>query len=261
MRKRNQRRAIKLLIALLAVCLISFGAGRAYAKYIREQRGEGLVKAQEFYFTSDYLTTTGETYILNADTESISFQLRNYDDSLRWSESNVFYDVTLEEGSAPAQIHYATDASRDEDENYYIPSGSAQSATIQLAGLQPGKTYTVCATGNAGYQATLQATFTVDEYQTGLYKHVDTTSNDAYVLLTVWSEDIASEDVTITYPAGLVPDNTNPEMTDAKTNGNSFAVAFKSYQSRTYRFFKEGNYSGDFSVKLNGEEATPATPK
>lgn len=258
MRKRNQKRAIKLLIALLAVCLISFGAGRAYAKYIREQRGEGLVKAQEFYFTSDYLTTTGETYILNADTESISFQLRNYDDSLRWSEHDVSFVVTASDG---AQLKLTEDGTESAQLTGSISTGNDNSVNVILTGMKAGKSYRVTATGNAGYEATLQATFTVDKYQTGLYKHVDTTSNDAYVLLTVWSEDIASEDVTITYPAGLVPDNTNLEMALAETNGTGFTVKFADYQSRTYRFFKEGTYNGEFSVKLNGTEATPATPK
>ena len=257
MRKRNQRRATKLLIALLAVCLVSFGAGRVYAKYIREQQGEGLVKAQEFYFTSDYLTTTGETYILNADTQSISFQLRNYDDSLRWSEHDVSYVVTASDG---AQLKLTEDGTASAQLTGSISTGEAKSVNMILTGLQAGESYHVTATGSAGYQETLQATFTVDENKTGLYKHVDTTS-DAYVLLTVWSEGIVPGEVTIAYPAGLVPDNTNPEMAAAKTNGNSFAVAFKSYQSRTYRFFKEGSYNGEFIVKLNDKEATPATPK
>lgn len=259
MRKRNQKRTGKLLIALLAVCIISFGAGRAYAKYIREQKGEGLIRAQEFYFTSDYLTASGETYILNADTESISFQLRNYDDSLRWSEHDISYEVTAGDG---AQLKLTADGTASEKLTGSISSGDDNSVNVILTGLEAGKSYHVIAKGTAGYEATLQATFTVDENEIGLYKNVDTASNDAYVLLTVWSEDIDSGNVTISYPNGLVPDNTNPDMATAKSSGTtSFTVPFGDYQSRTYRFFKEGAYSGEFSVKLNEVEATTATPK
>lgn len=251
MRKLNRSLHAKLLIALLAVCVLSFGAGRAYAKYVREKQGNGLIRAQEFYFTSDYLTPTGETYILNADTKQISFQLRNYDDQLRWSENNVSYEVTATGGCTVVQP----------TGEMIIPTGNDNSVTIELKNLTPGGTYTVTATGSAGYEATLQATFKVNQNTTGLYYQVDTASNNDYVLLTVWSEDISSSNVTITYPDGLVPDNTNPNMRGLTTGSSINITDFDDYESRVYRFFKEGTYSGTFSVKLDGNDATPATPK
>ena len=265
-KQQHKKRNIFLACGLLLVALISYAGGTTYGKYVHQESGSGVVAAKEFYFTSDYLKPVNENaaYTLNPGTTSITFQLRNYADALRSAEDDVVYTVSVDDGD------------QDSENNATISSGSGtiknnacNYVPITLSNLKAEKTYTVTAIGTAGYQETLSATFTVAQAEAVVYKYVEQTNE--YVLLTVWTENISGA-VTLSAPAGLIPDSTDELLDEIYNYEDSTYKAISDapigtlaiYSSHTYRFFKEEtsqNYTADsFTVKVGTTEAYPGTP-
>lgn len=249
--KKRKRRPVfpwLLVLVLAASCI-----GGVSAKYTRQREQDLLVQAKLFYFTSDLLKENGAEYTLNPGTETITIRLNNFADANRVSEVDIQYRVFVND--APL------------DNTAVLAAGSANSVDISFP-VEEGRIYEVRAEGAAGYTKTLTATFAVGQPAAGFYKHLSST--DYYVLLTVWTEDI-SGDVTVTFPAGLIPDDTNPELAGIGNyaggtygSGTTARHSFGQYSSRTYRFFKENPGTGfgvdDFTVTMGEKTAVAGTP-
>lgn len=260
----SKKYSLFLLCSVVLVAMMAYAGGTTYGRYVHQASSSGVVVAKEFYFTSDYLTPEGANYTLNPGTTSITFQLRNYADALRSAEDDVVYTVSVDDGD------------QDSENNATISSGSGtiknnacNYVPITLSNLKAEKTYTVTAIGTAGYQETLSATFTVAQAEAVVYKYVEQTNE--YVLLTVWTENISGA-VTLSAPAGLIPDSTDELLDEIYNYEDSTYKAISDapigtlaiYSSHTYRFFKEEtsqNYTADsFTVKVGTTEAYPGTP-
>lgn len=249
-----------LAILLTVACVASVACiGGTVAKYVNKKKASGTASSPNFYFTSNLLFESGFTYKLGAATEKLTFTLSNAADSLRVSDDNVDYRVTVTEGAKLALVGEIP--STDPLQGTLTATGSPAEVTVELSGLQSGKTYVVTATGSAGFSTTLTATFTVLESKELAFKHVDAT-DPAFVLLTVWTEDLTG-DAVIDFPEGVIPDNTYPGMGSVLIVDGAFTDAgYGTYTSRTYRFFKDTTYdaSKPFSVKFAGVEATESIP-
>lgn len=243
---------IILAVCLVAVVLLAWQMPGIVAKYTQQQNSQALLKAREFYFTSDLLQPGGASYTLNPGTNEIAFQLRNYADGLRYSEVNVSYTVSADGGTL------------DTASGILSGTGSSSSKTVTLSGLQPGKSYTVTAVGTGGYSQTISATFTVAAEGTGIYKN--TLETPTYIQLTVWVEN-TSGDVVITLPDRLIPDSTDSLLANARNysdgtyhGGNIHAGSLAEYESHVYRFFKdEGFTMSPISVTVGGRSAEETT--
>lgn len=196
------------------------------AKYFQNFQRETAVKAKEFYFTSDYLTPTGETYHIRPGITEIAFELRN-EEGLNVSEMDIDYEVTV---SPAATVDKATGCIE-------VAKGKE---TITLSDLQAGETYEVTVTGSKGYQQTLRATFIVDAADTGIFKN--TKNYGDYVILTIWTADAGAE-VTFKVPDGLIPDATDAALRNI-TEDREITVTLGAHESRTLRFFTTGAYTG-----------------
>ena len=130
-------------------------------------------------------------------------------------------------------------------------AGAANTQTISLTGLTKG-TYTVTAEATSPYQATLKGTFTIPTESPGVHYSVTDTSGSPYVLLTVWTENYSGK-IRLTWPAGLIPDSTNAELSSASTysgggyTAGSIVISGAPYGSNVYRFFKQ-NTSAVFTT-------------
>lgn len=242
-KKPNKRRNPLLLLFLTAVLLISLIGGVA-AKYLVTTQKDGVVSSAAFYFESNLLSEEGKTYTLNAGTESVSFQVRNYADELRISETEIAYTVTasgctVENGSGTL--------SGDEKDG----------ETVVLKGLTNGGTYVVEVKGTGGYSKTLTATFVVRSVDTGFYKYLE--KDGQSVALTVWLINRAGT-VQITLPEGLLPDRRDPALEGV--TGNTFTVELGSNHSVRYLFFiDETAYDdGEITVKIGDENAVLGVP-
>lgn len=252
----NKGRGSGIIYAVIVLTIMTTVlAGGALAKYIKDNTyAKNVLAAKEFYFTSNMLTEDGETYVISPDSygnASVTFTLGNNADELRFAEDDVAYTVVASGGTLSA-------------DSGILESGRMTVDSIRLSGMTKGQTYTVTATGNAGYEKTLSATFTVAGDDAGVYKSV--VQNNHYVLLTVWTGNIKG-DAVIVFPSGLIPDNTDTAMRTAMTNDRSVTdtVNFKKgYSSHAYRFFIDGasGISADsFDVRVDNVTAAPAVPE
>jgi len=234
--KRNtaRRRAAAVLSALFV--LLALTAGVTFARYATGKQAEGTVSSPDFYFGSDLLFTLPETYTLNpgqSGTTSFSFEVRNWVDALRINEKNIGVTVTVLPSDG---IHI--NGIETAEATLTLAGNSKNSATVTVAGLKNGQTYTISATGEAGFKSTLTATVTVKPDEPHIFMHLNDADN-YYVLLTVWTKNLSGE-VTVTYPADLTPDATDPVMTGKAagtpiTDNTNFQTA---YSTHVYRFFK-----------------------
>ena len=253
---KRYRATLTVLILLLAAASV-WGVS---AKYAQQREQNMLIEAKMFYFTSNLLLKNGtpDPYVLNADTENVTFTLKNHLDEFRISEDDIQYDVYIN------GVKYKNTS--------VLGGGSTNFADITFP-VVAGSTYEVRVEGNAGYRKTLSATFKVSDPLQGFYMHLDADATDRYyVLLTVWTENV-SGNVTVAFPDELIPDTTDTalagimnynESTDTYTGDVTGNILFEPYTSRTFRFFKDNLtrvYSvGDFTVMMGSNAATPGTP-
>lgn len=260
-RKRHSHiRKRTVILSVLLVLLLAVGG--VFAKYVYDSGGMNLLSAKEFYFTSNLLAENTAKYVLNSTTTEVSFILGNNSDKLRFSQDDIKYLISVEckNGGSEPTIIYA-------DSEQVLSGGSVDNTTITLKNLEMGETYIVTAVGKAGYKQTLKAEFTVSDKEENIYKYLDT-SNDAYVLLTVWTQNVKGELTISVTKNGLIPDNTDPVLREVYnyqsgeygtmdiTDSINFAAAYSSY---TYRFFISGSSSysiDDFDVFIENNGTT-----
>jgi len=276
-------RAPVIIGAILLTVILALVGGTA-AKYVSERNEIKPVTSAEFYFESDYLTANNKSYMLNSDIETITFQLFNFENEHRISEIACNYTITI----TSEDTEFTVTTTPGEDAGSSTDNGvttktlthtatlngndpKQDTLTVTLSDLTSGNTYTVTAISTGGgYEKILSATFEVRAAKpTGAFMHVEQTAH--YVLLTVWTEKLADTNTgTITVPAGLTPDATDPILgsnTNVRTkNGDIYTVtdtssfAVGESRSRSYRFFITGDYdpANLFTVKFGETPATPA---
>ncbi len=254
-----------IIIAIVAVAVVSVGG--VMAKYVYETFGRNVVAAKEFYFSSNLLSVEGKEYVLNSNASEISFFIGNNADNLRYSESDIKFTVSVETDAAVQPI-VDTPAG-------VIPADGVNRAVITISNIVQGARYTVTAVGEAGYMQTLTASFSLAPDGENAYMTLAEDPLGNYLLFTVWTEDMIGE-VEIQFPAGLIPDSTDPILNSVvnyveNTEGLGFyaegkftdrdSFALKDYSSRTYRFFVDDASSVtvyDFTAIFNGlHKASP----
>ncbi|MBO5253535.1 MAG: hypothetical protein J6C51_06305 [Clostridia bacterium] len=231
--KPGRQRWIVYTVLCSVLAVIAAFTWSASAKYRKETDNNIEVKADTFYFTSDYLTADGTArYELSPGTTEFQFELRNYD-GLLVSELDIQYTVSVN--------------GVDREPGNLI-NGSKNTAVVTVD-VAPETEYNIVATGKNGYEKTLSATVTVLPPDTNIYKN--TLDEGEYLLLTVWTESVGG-DVQIELPDGLIPDATDDDL-EGKTSPIDLALG--AYQSRSYRFFKTGGYTGgEIKVTHNSNE-------
>jgi len=240
----TKRTLIVVLSTILAVVLLTSGV---FAYYFIQHSGDTGVKSKDFYFESDLLRVDNPTYQLNCQATTFTFSLKNHADTLRYSEDNVNYTVSITN----------SDGVSLSKEQGTLDKDSAQSDTITVSGLKSGEEYVLTVTGfsgdgnaSKGYKKVLSATIRVAEITSAIFKYFDN-SDSSFVLLTVWTENLEGI-VTVEYPDGVIPDNTCVGMESVQTNGKKFTYQYESGDSYTYRFFYFGTKPTveDFMVKI-----------
>lgn len=229
--KKCDRQKVAVALLVVAVAAAVGGIASFSAKYAHSEGKDAATASEAFYFTSDVLTSDGKaSYDLPAGTTSISFELRNYADDLRWSDSDIEYTWKL------------AGAADKSGSGSIARSGSAGSkSTVRVDGLGAG-TYTVTATATAPYKQVLSATFKIASTDMKVGSTVQDSAGSPTATLVVSTQDYAG-DVTVKWPAGVVPDTTQDAFKDViagadGTDGGSVTVAVDSFSSYSFRFFK-----------------------
>ena len=230
----------------LFLVMMSAGAMVA-ARYMHRTNTVNTMTAEEFYFTSDLLD--GETHYVSAvdenQTASVTVRLMNHADELRYAEVPINYTVSVTP-SDDITIQYP------EEGNHILQSGSIQNADVIVSGMKPGQTYTISAETKNQYYKQISGKVIVYPIDETIYHRIS--DSDHFVEVTVWTKDY-SGNIKITYPAALIPDNTDSMMRDWKTGDAAKIFSLEKNSSHVFRFFKGDGYSENGSgVSVNACE-------
>lgn len=222
--KNNPKANIIFNIIVLVVipCLI---IGTSVAKYIKEREVDTAYNAKSFYFESDLLeeNIADAEYSYAQGIDSITFYLKNNADSLRYSEVDINYTVTLKKADTVVDTKTGT-----------IPKGEVNAVAVQFDNLDAGE-YVVTAEATSPYSKTLTGKFTLAGVDKTLTWDLVDSANSPIVEITVTSEGYEGL-ITITYPEGIQPDNTDEKL---ETVTSTYVTSnFKKNSSYTYTFFK-----------------------
>lgn len=240
--KRKRAVVIAVVFVLIAALAVVF------AKYVFQKSDTKETGSSEMYLTSDLLSESGNSYTLAPGTDAIQIELRNYADSLRWSEEDIQYSYTVAQKGSDAKRTGTGVISRKSEEG--------TNKTLTIDSLQAG-TYDVTVTSTAPFRKVLKGSFTIPQESAGIHYSVSDSEGSPYALLTV-STDQYSGNVTVSWPQGMIPDSTQDAFAGIVTrSGSSYAagtvtVSVKAYSSYTYRFFKEDvtqDYSTSQTIK------------
>lgn len=133
---------ITLLIALEIIIVPTI------AKFIKEQGNQSKIDSDNFYFTSDYLGFD-EIPVYEIFGNSVTFEIRNYADSLRVNDTNIDYTVVITEGTVNKSFGTLLKDSQD-----------SSKITLSYAfGEEEQKEIMVSVIGTGKYVKTLKAKF------------------------------------------------------------------------------------------------------
>lgn len=237
MAHKRYTRKVKRQLLMFLLCgvfvLIFLGRG-LYAKYVDQKVVSEAPIAEEFYFTSDFLSENGKDYILASNTQQLTFELRNYEDELRSSASGIQYTYVVTKNNEEISKGSGTIQKKEN-------AGSKESITLK--NLSAGE-YTVVATATNPYEKRLKAKFIIPKESEDIDYTVNDSEQNPYVLVQV-STNSYSGNIKINWPAGLIPDSTQEDLENIKNYENqeyikgNIKLQVASYSSYTYRFFKK----------------------
>lgn len=222
------------LFLLCGFVILAMAFGGFYAKYVHQESEKKAPIAEKFYFTSDFLRQNGKDYTLASNTKQLEIELRNYEDDLRSSDSDIKYRYVVKKDGTQIQTDTGTISKKTD---------SGNKVQITINNLKAGK-YTVTATAESPFQKTLSASFTIPEESKDLNYKVSDSQQSAYASLQI-STDAYDGAIKIQWPSGLIPDSTQKIFENTKNLQNnkyvtgSMTVQVKKYTAYTYRFFKE----------------------
>ena len=223
-------------IALLFLAGVVMFSGYSLAKYFVSKDQKISAEAKSFYFESDLLAVSTNAiphYTLQAGVDDLTFSLMNYPDELRGSEVDISYTISLTKDGTEVQAQTGT-----------INAGR-NSVPIQFQNLSAG-TYTVIANATNPYTQTLKGRFTVVNTNYELSCNVSDAVGSPNLKVTVTTTDYAGN-IVISWPEGVLPDNTDPLMQNA--SGQSCTVEVNAQSEYTFQFFKT-NPNVDYSENV-----------
>ena len=136
------------VISAVSVLTIMLCFAPSFAKYITIQGRQSELDSDHFYFSSDYLRSD-DTPVYEILGNSITFELRNYVDSLRINGTDITYKATSTAGTispSTGTLRGGTDTSN-------------VTLSYNFSDDEQQKEISVSVTGTGDYTETLQATF------------------------------------------------------------------------------------------------------
>jgi len=246
--KNSGKNRIKIIAtAIFAAFALLSAAGVTYAKYYTEGKFDAVFDAKSFYFESDLLKhpdTAGKypSYKLQKGKYSVSFGLNNYADTLRVSEVDINYTVTVTKKGESTPII---------PEIYGTVLISEKSDLITVTVTDPG-TYLIEAKATSPYLDTLKAEITVTAANTEIEHKVNDEVGSPTLYLVV-TTNAYSGSVDIEWPTGVYPDKTDSLLKSA--SGTKHTVTFASSSEYSFLFFKS-----DISKKYDKDDFTVTAP-
>ena len=242
MKKKKITVAVISAVSVLAIILCF---APSFAKYITTQGRQSKLDSDHFYFSSDYLSESAipEHKIYG---DSVSFEIRNYIDSLRVSKENITYTVSAPDGTLSSV-------------GGTLNGGTKASDTVTLTYIGEEKEITVTVTSTSPYVKELKAKFIFAESATR-YEIIDS-AESYYAELYIHTANEA-ETVTVHWDkAELLIDETNDYVIRGNLTAekNSASVSIPAHTTVKIAFFKT-DITKDYSYALTKFDGTITMP-
>ncbi|MEL7567812.1 MAG: hypothetical protein AAGU27_23445 [Dehalobacterium sp.] len=244
----------KLTVIFFVATLVVIFSSVALASYIHNALLNSYIATagEEFYFTSDLLTDDSivPTYQITHDWQTnsaatISFQLRNYENTLNISDREIAYTVAAvpESDSFNGTISPGGISGKTETVNIIVPQPEDSLLPLEVI---------VTATATSPYLKTLRGKFIISP---AISYHMEENAGAPVATLTITlaqSEEL-SRNVSISWPEGADPDMTNFMVIDALDASSidlvnrTMTISLNTAAIYELVFFKDGgeiNYTG-----------------
>lgn len=245
-RKKRKQLAV-LFLATAALLFLPFYAG-SLAGYVYAAVIKSYIATAEgdFYFTSDLLTdgATVPAYHLTHDWTTaavIGFELRNYENPLQISDTEITFTAAASTGdNVSGSIPPSEPAGQSQTVSLTVPAPADPGAPLEVL---------VTAASTAPYAKTLQGRFIISPAIS--YDLADNAGSPvAAFRLTLSPSDQPTRALTIAWPEGAAPDQTNPIILEAAgidLTNRTLTASLNTAATYELVFFKDSpdvNYTG-----------------
>lgn len=234
------------VISAISALTLMLGIVPSLAKYVTEHGKQSEVVSDNFYFTSDYLSESAipEHKIYG---DSVSFEIRNYIDSLRVNASDIVYTVDASGGTLSSNGGTLTGKTNDSDK-----------ITLTYSGEEAEKEITVTVTSSSPYVKVLQAKFVFTKPV--LRYEITDSSGSYYAELYIHTANV-EKTVTISWDTEeLLIDETNDYVFGNLTaDKKSASVTIPAHTTVKIAFFKN-DITKNYSYALTKFDGTITMP-
>ncbi len=202
----------KMVLVGVLIITLSF-ATTTFSRYIlKDETDDALASLDDFYFSSNYLkTTTLPSYVISnyKENDYIIIDLYNYIDELRFSDSEIVYNVDTDIGISSENIikgEWIGDSLKTSELKLKIPNSYFVNGKTSVR---------VTVTTSSPYVVTSSAIFTVyealkvDDATTNIHDEV----NSFTAALSLDTHGLEGE-VVINFPNTITPDKTDDRLYD-----------------------------------------------
>lgn len=204
MKKKKITVAVISAVSVLAIILCF---APSFAKYITTQGRQSELDSDHFYFSSDYLRSD-DTPVYEILGNSITFELRNYVDSLRINGTDITYKATSTAGTispSTGTLRGGTDTSN-------------VTLSYNFSDDEQQKEISVSVTGTGDYTETLQATFIFIKPTSNLKYEIKDSVGSNYAVLYLYTGDADMTAELSWHTDKLLIDETNDYVFGRVTN-------------------------------------------
>ena len=234
----NKKKLILLFICMISLIIVLSGSV-VLAKYIRTKTSNIGVTSDKFYFTLNLLgnTNTDETlekefHLYGGDSKNIVFYVQNYFDELRYTNSNIKYNVEVVDGSSYSTLSIGL--------NNVLNGGSckSQQCTLNISEeYNDGDVVKVKVSSYEPYVKTMYVSFVLHSYSTSmgvslndsvgsLYLEVVVSANviiNANKLIIDYSDiNVDTDNLQVDLTNNYLLDSNNELITNKLPDGESF---------------------------------------
>ncbi len=191
--------------AIIILGILAAFAGVTAARYVMQRTNQGIIAAQDFYFTSDFLKEESDKALYFIDSKiPVTIHLYNSEDSLRTTPGEIRYQVEVAGGTYTDSSNGVVGSSADPEVSdlVVVPDEAAQSITVTV-------------TSTAPYKKVLTAEFKIEK---GNAVGLEANVGSRVAVLTMTCADDAKA-IEITLPDGVIPDQTNDNVISFDTSG------------------------------------------
>lgn len=243
----KQRRKRGFLLAGVVLTAVALVTGVTMAKYVLQSKQTEVVEPSDFCFVVEGGGTQEKPAMVY--TRSATLVVKN-NDGLNVSKRNIAYTVTAKRAGGGSGASNTTVS----EPSGVLAGGSMENKAINISGLEKG-TYEITVSTSTPYTTQKTVYLQVEPAAVdSLYELVDYGS---YCELTIYTGPGPSADISIQYPAGLAPDNTNAFMKDWTSGGSAQTGTLSGLEPNGayhFVFFEQtpGEYGGAGQQVLTG---------